>query len=78
VGRRIGELLGLRTEAATGGGQVVNVLASNSPEVFGNNLSYRFLTFDQELSDGYNSLTDTIFFFGRQNAGSLLDRILSE
>jgi hypothetical protein len=78
VGRRIGELLGLRTEAATFGGQTVNVMASNSPEVFGTNLSYRFSTVDQELSDGYNSLTDTIFFFGRQNASSLLDRILSE
>lgn len=79
VGRRIGELLGLRAEAPTTGfGGTVNVQASNSVEVFGDDLSYRFSTVDQTLSNGYDTLNDTIFFMGRQNATSLLDRILAE
>jgi hypothetical protein len=79
VGRRIGELLGLRMEAPIQvPGAVVQMQASNSVEVLGTNLSYRFSTLDQALSNGYDSITDTDFFLGRQNSGSLLDRILSE
>ena len=79
VGRRVGELLGLRMEAPSGGlGGSVNVQSSNSVEIFGTDLSYRFSNTDQTLSNGYDTIDDTIFFMGRQNAGSLLDRILAE
>ena len=78
VGRRIGELLGVRMEAPSFGIETVNVQSSNSVELFGDDQSYRFSTIDQALSNGYDSITDTMFFLGRQSADSLLDRILAQ
>lgn len=76
VGRRVGELLGLRTTAITGPGASVDVFASNSP----GNLptgDYIIPSFARPLSSRFDPLDDTQFFLGQQNSQSLLDSILS-
>ncbi|MEQ9096848.1 MAG: hypothetical protein RIE32_11355 [Phycisphaerales bacterium] len=76
VGRRVGELLGLRLTAVTGPGGSVDVFAANSP---GNLPSgdYIIPAFARPLSSRFDPLDDTQFFLGQQNSGSLLDSILS-
>mgnify|MGYP001793518038 CR=1 FL=1 len=83
VGRRVGELLGLRTTAANGFALNVDALASNSP---GNVPAgdYFLPTFARPLSSQFDPLVDTQFFLGQQttagvgnpNSPSLLDSIL--
>ena len=76
VGRRVGELLGLRTTAPTGPGASVDVFAANSP---GNLPSgdYIIPAFARPLSTRFDQLDDTQFFLGQQSSQSLLDSILS-
>lgn len=76
VGRRVGELLGLRTTFQTGAGGSVDVFAANSP----GNLpagDYIIPAFARPLSSRFDQLDDTQFFLGQQNSQSLLDSILS-
>lgn len=76
VGRRVGELLGLRTTFLTGPGAAVDVFGANSP---GNLPSgdYIIPAFARPLSSRFDPLDDTQFFLGQQNSASLLDSILS-
>ncbi|UYV11783.1 MAG: hypothetical protein NCW75_10795 [Phycisphaera sp.] len=76
VGRRVGELLGLRATFQTGLGANVDVFAANSP----GNLptgDYIIPAFARPLSSRFDQLEDTQFFLGQQNSQSLLDSILS-
>lgn len=76
VGRRVGELLGLRTTAPAGPGASVDVFAANSP----GNLptgDYIIPAFARPLSTTFDALDDTQFFLGQQDSQSLLDSILS-
>lgn len=76
VGRRVGELLGLRTTAQDGPGATVDVFASDGPSNVPGN-QYIIPTFARPLSTGFDPLGDTQFFLGQQSASSLLDSILS-
>jgi hypothetical protein len=76
VGRRVGELLGLRTTAPTGPGANVDIFAANSP----GNLptgAYIIPAFARPLSNRFDALDDTQFFLGQQSSQSLLDSILT-
>lgn len=77
VGRRVGELLGLRTTAPTFASGQVDLQSSSS--VFAVPTSggrYIIPTFARPLSTGFDLLSDTNFYLGIQNSDSLLDRIL--
>lgn len=79
VARRAGELLGLRLNAddlATN--PAFDFQAANSASVFaGFERNFAFPTADRQLSSGFDSVSDTNFFLGRQNTVSLLDKILT-
>lgn len=78
VGRRVGELMGLRVTADQFGGTPRDIMAANSPEnlpAAGN--VYRYLNSSRALSGPFSTLDDTQFFLGRQNSFSLLDKILA-
>jgi hypothetical protein len=79
VGRRVGELMGLRVEAPAGiNTSPVSIMASDSVQLPpGPGGIYQFSTLDRALSPGFDTLDDTNFFLGRQNARSLLDKILT-
>ncbi|TVS03377.1 MAG: hypothetical protein EA423_08605 [Phycisphaerales bacterium] len=77
VSRHLNELMGLRVTAnnAPGG---VDVLAANAPRLPPPNASFfQIPTLDRALSNSFDSVENTIFWIGRQNSGSLLDRILA-
>jgi len=80
VGRRVGELLGLRiTNDYPTGAQVTSfdiqsALGVNSPPGAGK--GYSLVDGNRPLSDRSDSITRTDFFLGRQNALSLLDKYL--
>ncbi|MFI4883294.1 MAG: beta strand repeat-containing protein, partial [Phycisphaerales bacterium JB064] len=77
VGRRVGELLGLRTTFQTGPSGAVDVFAANSPSVLPTGGgSYVVPSFSRPLSSRFDPLADTQFFLGQQNSQSLLDQIL--
>lgn len=77
VSRHLNELMGLRVTANnTPGG--VDILAANAPRLPPPNASFfQIPTLDRALSNSFDSVENTIFWIGRQNSGSLLDRILS-
>ncbi len=80
VGRRVGELLGLRITNDYAIGAQVNsfdiqsALGVNSPP--GPGKGYSLVDGLRPLSDRSDSITRTDFFLGRQNALSLLDKYL--
>jgi hypothetical protein len=78
VGRRAGELMGLRATEFAAGGVPRDIMAANSPQnqPTGNN-SYRYLSTSRQLAGLYDGLSDTRFFLGRQNSQALLDRFLA-
>jgi len=76
VGRRVGELLGLRTTFQSGAGTTVDVFAANSPGTLPSG-DYIIPAFARPLSARFDQLDDTQFFLGQQNSQSLLDSILS-
>lgn len=76
VGRRIGELLGLRTTSPDGTFDEVDIMASSSVENTGDSLL--FPTVDRALSHPFDLLGNTNFFLGEQNAVSLLDKYLAD
>ncbi len=78
VGRRIGELVGLRALGDTGAGSPVAIMAANSVTTTPAGGIYRFSASTRSLSDGTDELTDTNFYLGRQNDVNLLDRILQD
>lgn len=78
IGRRVGELLGLRVTADDQISTTYDTMAANS--VTGNaseNRTHRYSTIDRALSQRFDSIEDTDFFLGIQNAGSLLDKIIA-
>ncbi len=76
VGRRVGELLGLRTTALDGPGATVDVFASDGPSNVPGN-QYIIPSFARPLSSRFDPLDDTQFFLGQQSSTSLLDSVLS-
>jgi len=76
VGRRIGELLGLRLHVELNNpiNGAFPIQAANSPELFG--LPFRFADADIPLSTQFDTQSETAFFLGEQNSESLLDQIL--
>ncbi|GIW74012.1 MAG: hypothetical protein KatS3mg103_0534 [Phycisphaerales bacterium] len=77
IGRRVGELLGLRTTFVTGPSQAVDVMAANSPSVLPTGGGQYVLPgVARPLSSRFDQLDDTQFFLGQQSAQSLLDQIL--
>jgi hypothetical protein len=80
VGRRVGELLGLRIAGPEAdGGSIVDIMGSNSvantPDDGG---VYQFSTFNRPLSVRFDSIGGTDFYLGTQNSVSLLDRLLGQ
>jgi hypothetical protein len=77
VGRRVGELLGLRSTGSAFAAPQVDLFSSSSvaetPTLGGR---YVIPGFARPLSTGFDSISDTNFYLGVQNSGSLLDRIL--
>ncbi len=76
VGRRVGELLGLRTTFNTGFGATVDVFSANGPSNLPTN-DYIVPGFARPLSSQFDPLDDTQFFLGQQTSRSLLDSILT-
>ncbi len=76
VGRRVGELLGLRTTFVSGPGASVDVFAANSPDTLPTG-EYIIPAFARPLSSRFDPLDDTQFYLGQQDSQSLLDSILS-
>jgi len=78
VGRRVGELLGLRANTNQFFGVPRDIMAANSvtnPPGLGND--YTIDSFGRRLSDPFDSVTRTAFYIGRQSTGSLLDKLLT-
>ena len=79
VGRRVGELLGLRTTANYTTTTDADIMASNSVSTIpGFSQPYRYTNTGRLLSTNSDPLDDTNFFLGRQQGVSLLDRILAD
>lgn len=78
VARRTGELMGLRISAANANGAATfDPFAGNSVDVRpGTGRSYTVPQNDRALSTPFDSVVRTDFFLGRQNAFSLLDKVL--
>lgn len=79
VGRHTGELLGLRLTGSNGAGaNSFDLFAAdsvaNTPSPNG---SYNIPTIDRVLSTPLDSVDTTDFWLGRQNSGSLLEKILA-
>lgn len=79
VGRRVGELLGLRVSNDYTTTADADIMSSNSvTTVPGLDQPYRYSTTSRLLSTNVDGLDDTNFFLGRQRGVSLLDRILAD
>jgi hypothetical protein len=77
VGRRVGELLGLRMTQDGGASVLVDPQSANSVENLPIlNGTYQFSTLDRALSGRFDSIGNTDFFLGRMNSQSLLDAVL--
>lgn len=75
--RHLNELMGLRVTSNFGPGGT-DVQAANAPRLPPPNASFfQIPTLDRALSNSFDSVENTIFWIGRQNSGSLLDRILA-
>lgn len=78
VGRRIGEMLGLRISNSYGTVADADIMAANSVETIpGLDQPYRYSNTSRLLSSSVDPIDDTNFFLGRQRSVSLLDRILA-
>ncbi len=78
VARRVGELMGLRVSNVVGTGTIFDPFASDSVDNQpGAGRSYTITNTARDLSGSFDSITRTNFFLGRQNAFSLLDKVLS-
>lgn len=77
VGRRIGELLGVRIETTVQNvGTAVPIMAANSPRL-PVGLPFRFNDETRELARDTDNITNTKFFLGSQNSLQLLNRIVA-
>jgi hypothetical protein len=78
IGRRVGELTGLRiTSDNPAGTATPDVMAADSPtDVPGPGRAFTIPNASRALSDSFDSITGTNFFLGRQSDASLLDSIL--
>lgn len=76
VGRRVGEMLGLRISGDYDPfGEQFDLMAANSvTDVPGSQGSYSLPATGRALSDAADTVLDTDFFLGRQNAGLLLGK----
>lgn len=83
VGRRVGELLGLRLSSDNTPlgvpNDVFDVQAANSASTVpgASGASYSLTRTDRLLSGNFDSIERTDFFLGRQNSLSLLDQVLA-
>ena len=79
ISRRVGELMGLRmTEDIAAGSTTFDPMASNSPESLpGTGRAYSLSNTRRRLSTGFDTITNTNFYLGNQNAVSLLDQVLA-
>ncbi|MBL9002132.1 MAG: hypothetical protein JNK25_13450 [Phycisphaerae bacterium] len=78
VSRRVGELMGLRITADNGAATLFDPFAADSVNNQpGSDRSYTILNTSRTLSGSFDSITRSNFFLGRQNAVSLLDRVLN-
>lgn len=79
VGRRVGELIGLRATTNAGGGATVDPMAANSVAntPTGANGAYRFSAANRTLSTRIDSLTDTNFLLGQQSSQRLISYLLA-
>lgn len=79
IGRRAGELMGARITANSSFlDDPIDIMSANSVRnipLLGN--SYEYVDESRALSHGFDSITDTNFFLGRQNAFALLDKFLT-
>ena len=75
VGRRIGELLGMRLETSAAGGGTLPIMAANSPTLAGQG-TYAFANTTRNLAGTGDGAENTAFYFGSQNSGQLLNRII--
>ncbi|MGD9690662.1 MAG: beta strand repeat-containing protein [Phycisphaerales bacterium] len=76
VGRRIGELIGVRGTSPTGASPNTDLMAANSPRlVLPNGGVYEFNNASRPLARPGSGLTDTQFFLGNQLTLPLLQRI---
>jgi hypothetical protein len=75
----VGELMGLRvTEDIAAGATTFDPMASNSPESLpGTGRAYSLSNTRRRLSAGFDTITNTNFYLGNQNAVSLLDQVLA-
>ncbi|MBX3365751.1 MAG: hypothetical protein KF912_00365 [Phycisphaeraceae bacterium] len=78
VGRRVGEMLGLRISNNFTTSADADIMASNSVQnIPGLAQPYRYSNANRLLSSSIDPIDNTNFFLGRQRAVSLLDRILA-
>jgi hypothetical protein len=79
ISRRVGELMGLRvTEDLAPGSTTFDPMAANSPETLpGAGRAYSLSNTRRRLSAGFDTITNTNFYLGNQNAVSLLDQVLA-
>lgn len=77
VARRVGELLGLRISAENTGTFFDPFAADSVSDNPGAGRAYSLPEFNRALSNNVDSVPRTNFFLGNQNAGSLLDRVIS-
>jgi hypothetical protein len=78
VGRRAGELMGLRLTQQYGAGGPFDAMASNSPTALpGTGLAYTLPQAARGLSDAFDATQSTDFFLGRQSAVTLLQKFIS-
>jgi len=78
VGRRAGELMGLRITDALGG-VVIDPFAANSVDnPPGPGRAYSLLNANRRLSSPFDSVNQTDFFLGQQNSRTLLEKVISQ
>jgi hypothetical protein len=81
VGRRMGELMGLRiTDDSAFGDNPVDIMSANSvfnvPDT-SSGATYAYIAQDRALSGRFDSVVNTDFFLGQQNAFELLSKFLA-
>ncbi|MGE0366346.1 MAG: hypothetical protein AB7Q00_11490 [Phycisphaerales bacterium] len=77
--RRAGELLGLRITSDNGVGGTFDPFAADSvANRPGAGQAYTVPTNTRDLSDRFDTITNTSFYLGRQDSVSLLDRVLGQ
>jgi hypothetical protein len=79
IARRVGELVGLRVTVDNGDAATsFDPMASDSPESLpGSGRAYSLSNARRRLSTGFDTISNTNFYLGNQNAVSLLDQVLA-